>query len=134
MTKQVSPPRDYGFRNLDAAKRMHDILKLHATVLTTDELLAGRFVAIRLADGSSDGVAYDTRADAIEHQRNSPSRCAYYRIPPGGWSLQVCDVMLWYVRCAYDNGVREDPAHSLIIPLGREDLINTIEATYGERT
>lgn len=103
-----------------AAKRMAELVALHQLALSKDELIAGRYIAVRLADGSSDGVAYDTRAQAIEHQRNSPSRCAYFRIPLERWSARTCDVLLWYVRKTYDAGNREDPAHALIIP-------NTIE-------
>lgn len=128
-----SPPADYRWRNMDAAKRMADTIALHQTVLSRDEILAGRFVAIRLADGGSDGVAYETRAEAITHQANSPSRCAYFRIPLDRWRPQTCDVLLWYVRCGYDSGVREDPAAALIIPSNREELVQAIEQRYGRR-
>jgi hypothetical protein len=114
---------------------MADTVALHQAVLSRDELLAGRYIAVRLSDGGSDGAVYDTRADAIAHQVNSPSRCAYFRVPFDRWSAATCDVLLWYVRCAYDNGVREDPAHALIIPQGREELVDReIEGTYGART
>ena len=87
-----------------------------------DQLIRGRYIAVRLADGGSDGVAYDTRAEAIEHQRNSPSRCAYFRVPLERWSAETCDTLLWYVRKAYDAGSREDPAHQLIIPTQNEHM------------
>lgn len=109
-------------RNADAAKRMADIFRLHQAVLTKEEILAGRFVAIRLSDGGSDGIAYHSRPAAIEAQRNSPSRCAYFQIPLENWGPKTCDTLLWYVRACYDAGNREDPAHALILPTRTEDL------------
>lgn len=129
----MKPPASYRWRNEDAAKRLHDTIRLHLVALSRDELLAGRYIAVRLADGGSDGVAYDTRADAVNAQRNSPSRCAYFRIPLGGWSVKTCDVMLWYVRAAYDNGHRADPAHALVIPQQMERVTGLITGTYGHR-
>lgn len=114
---------DSAWHNEDRAKRMADVLALHQTVLSRDELLVGRFVAIRLADGGSDGVAYDTRADAVEHQRNSMSRHAYFRIPLQRWGARQCDVLLWYVESCYNSGFREDPAHQLYIPNNLENWL-----------
>ena len=102
-------------RNSDAAKRFADIVALHQIALSKGELLAGRFIAIRLADGGSDGVVYDTRASAIAAQTNAPSRCGYFQIPLERWSVATCDTLLWYVRKCYDGGFREDPAHQLVI-------------------
>lgn len=113
-------PRSPVLRSGDAARRMRDILALHQVALTTDELIAGRYVAIRLADGGSDGQVYDTRADAIRAQANSPSRCLYLRVPLERLNASACDTLLWYVRGCYDSGAREDPAHALMVP-------NTIE-------
>lgn len=121
----MEPPPGYVYRNHDAAKRFHDIIALHQEVLSTDELLTGRYIAVRLSDGGSDGVAYESRTDAVEGQRHNASRCGYYRIPPKQikWGIQTCDVMLWYVRTAYDNGHREDPAHQLIVPTRKDQLL-----------
>jgi hypothetical protein len=99
----------------DAARRMADVIALHQLALSKDELLAGRYVAIRLADGGSDGVAYDTRAAAIEAQSNAPSRCGYFQVPLERFSAATCDSLLWYVRGCYDSGFREDPSQQLII-------------------
>ena len=108
-------PTNHVFRDREAAKRMADTIALHQTVLSKDELIAGRYVAIRLSDGGSDGTAYDTRPEAVINQRHNASRCAYYRVPLERWNAETCDTLLWYVRGCYDSGFREDPAHSLII-------------------
>lgn len=111
-------------RSPDAAKRMADTIRLHQAVVGKDELLSGRYVAVRLADGGSDGVLYDTRAEAINGQRNSPSRCAYFQVPLQRWSEATCDTLLWYVRGCYDSGFREDPSHQLVIPQGKENFFS----------
>jgi hypothetical protein len=115
-------PAGYRWRTRDAALRMADLIALHQTALSFDELLAGRYVAIQLADGRSDGVAYDTREQAIAHQRHNGSRCIYLRIPMERLNPQTCDTILWYGRSVYDAGHREDPAHQLIIPTRTERL------------
>lgn len=118
----MEAPDDYAWRTRDAAQRMADTLALHQTALGFDEILAGRYVAVRLSDGGSDGVAYDSRAAAIVHQKHNASRCAYFRVPLERMSVQACDVLLMYVRAAYDHGYRTDPAHDLVIPTRVEDL------------
>lgn len=116
------PTEPTTLRNSDAAKRFADIVRLHQRVLTRDEIIARRFIAVRLADGSSDGVVYDSRVAAIAGQRNSPSRCAYFQIPLERWSDATCDSLLWYVRSVYDSGFREDPASQLVISNQLENM------------
>lgn len=118
----MEAPRTFQFRTEDAARRLADTVALHQTVLSFDEILAGRFMAVRLSDGGSDNTAYETRAEAIEHQRHNASRCFYPRIPLERWSAATCDVLLWYARGVYDAGHREDPAHQLIVPERLEQL------------
>ena len=115
-------PDKYKYRNLAAALRLRDQVRLHQAVLSKDEILRKRFMAVRLADGGSDGVAYETSADAIRHNTNNPSRCFYPQIPLERWSAETCDVLLWYVTTVYNNGYREDPAHALMLPTRIEDL------------
>lgn len=110
------------FRDYSAAHRMYETMRLHQMALSTEEIMAGRFVAIRLADGGSDNRAYESRADAVENSRNSPSRHGYYQVPLESMGPEVCDTLLWYVRAVYDAGHREDPAHALIIPTRLDDM------------
>lgn len=117
------PPANYRWRDRDAAHRMADTIRLHQTMLTTDELIAGRYIAVRLVDGGSDGTAYTSRAEAATYQRHNASRCGYYRIPLHPMGAKVCDVLLWYVRRCYDAGSRQDPAHQIIIPTRDEELL-----------
>ena len=116
-------PNTYGrYRDETAARKMHGWLQVHAAALTTEEKAAGRWVAIRLADGDSDGVVYDTRQAAMEHQFH-PLMCLYHKITLGeAPGPPACDVMLWYIRKAYDGGHRPDEAHHLHIPTNLETL------------
>lgn len=131
MNPHLPPGRP--LRAPEAAQRFFDDWCLHRTVLTLDELLAGRWMAVRLADGGSDRTAYDTYSDAVHSARNSPSRCGYPRILPEAMSVQWCDFMLWYWRTCYDNGWREDPAAQLIVPTRIEDVERRIVRTVNWR-
>jgi hypothetical protein len=116
-------PRTGEHRNYDAAKRMVDMLALHQTVLTTEEIIAKRFAAFALADGSSDGTAYETRGDAMRHQKGHPALYAYIQIPLERWGTFACDTLLWYVRSVYDNGYRPRLGEAeLIIPRNIEEV------------
>lgn len=108
----------------DAAKRMADTVTLHS--LTGAWL---RWCAIRLSDGGSDGVIYDTRADAVRHQLHE-TLCAYIRVPPGGMAAREAEAVLAYHRAVYDAGFRlPDPeAFVPLMPLTRADQRRQIRA------
>lgn len=110
-----------GFGFSDAAKRMADQVSLHIAALGNDAFF--RWVAIRLADGGSDGTLYDTRADAVRHQSDE-RLCTYVMVPPTGMTPREADAVLRFTRFAYDNGYRitspEDPEP--IMPLRNEAL------------
>ncbi|MHB1433816.1 MAG: hypothetical protein ACYCVZ_17100 [Streptosporangiaceae bacterium] len=102
----------------DAALRMSDIL--NEAVLTPGA--CGRVIAIRLADGGSDRVLYDTRRDAIAHQALE-QLCDYVVIKPTAYSPADCQARLDYTRAMYDAGWRWDldgPAPAM--PVRAEDL------------
>ena len=92
-----------------AARRMHDWLVLHHKVLPLDQKLSGRaWVAIKLSDGDSDGIVYESRREAYTHQFH-PLVCLYHKItPPTAPPVVACDILLWFTRRAYDNGYRPD--------------------------
>jgi hypothetical protein len=108
-------PRPTG--HSDAAKRCSDIVTLHAICGQV-----GRWVAIKLADGDSDGVVYDHRADAVRHQLHE-QLCAYVQIQPGGMQPCEAEVFLKYHRALYDAGFRlPDPEFAQpLMPLTRRD-------------
>jgi len=117
-------PRTGETRNFDAAQRFADCIALHQTVLTQEEIMAKRFVAIALSDGSSDGIVYDSRLDAMRLQKGHPALYAYIQIPLERWSVFACDTLLWYVRGVYDAGYRPrvGDEQSLYIPRSMEEV------------
>jgi hypothetical protein len=92
----------------DAAKRCSDAVNLH---ILADSLGAiGKWVAIRLSDGGSDGVLYDTKSDAVRSQLHE-RQCAYVCVTPDGMSPRAAESYLKTVRRLYDEGVTlSDPA------------------------
>lgn len=109
MTMPMPPMRDP-----ESAKRFMHALNLHRTVLSNDEIIAKRWMAVRLIDGSSDGQVYDTWQDAAKHQL-SPERCQYFKIPLERLSVNACDSLLWYWRKVYDAGWRPDVDTPLLL-------------------
>jgi hypothetical protein len=102
---------------VDAAKRCSDIVNLHALVHSSWM----KWVAIRLNDGGSDGVLYDTRADAIRHQYYE-EYCAYVCIPPSGMTQSDAREWLSFNRALYDAGWHlADPEQANISPVRMED-------------
>ena len=95
------PAGPLGFVPSDAAKRMSDIITTHH--LADPAGNRGRWVAIRLSDGGSDGVLYDSLTDAAWAQLHY-RQCLYYRIRTGPPGPRECDVWLAYHRRVYDAG------------------------------
>lgn len=102
----------------DSARRAADEINRHIFVLGHEAF--GKWVAIRLSDGSSDGVLYDNRADAIRHQLHE-HQSAYFCIPPYGCTITAseAETFMTYHRSMYDAGARYgDPdAPAPITPL-----------------
>jgi hypothetical protein len=73
----------------DAAKRVADWYMVHRTAGAGLGLCnVGKVFAVALADGTSDGVLYDTIQDAIRHQRHNATWYAYLRV--GREDMTVC--------------------------------------------
>lgn len=81
----------------------------------------GKWIAIRLSDGKSDGNLYDYKREAIKHQLHE-FQCAYIKIPPGGMTKQDAIQYLGVMRKLYDKGARlADPDKSVVMPHTMED-------------
>lgn len=94
----------------DAAKRMCDTYNLHKIGAVNGGV--GKWIAVRLSDGSSDNVLYDDKLAAVTHQHGNEQWYAFICIVPP--SMKVCDaeVMLNAHRRMYDAGLRmTDPDH-----------------------
>lgn len=83
---------------------------------------ATKWAAIRLSDGGSDGVAYDTKREATEHQLDE-FLCAYVFIHPDGMRPKEAEFFLQYNRDLYDSGFRmPDPDAVVVMPTRVEQL------------
>lgn len=116
-------------RRPDEARRMRDILSLHQTMLSREELIAKRFVGIRLADGGSDGVVYDTRRDCVRHNANGLPFIAF-QIPMGRLNEFVCDTLLWYWRHVWDNTSHDIAMQGLYVPNNIDQIEAIADATF----
>jgi hypothetical protein len=87
----------------DAARRASDAVNLHYAALGTEAI--GKWVAIRLADGSSDGTLYDRKRDAVRHQPDE-KLAAYVCIHVGGLNICAAESFMKTSRMAYDAGFR----------------------------
>jgi hypothetical protein len=101
----------------DAARRMAS-----AVTLAAMNGGAGRWLAVKLQDGSSDHVVYDSRSAAMAHQL-SPEHATYLLIPPDGMTTGQADRVLGFWRQAYSAGFRAvDPRDDIpSMPLTRPD-------------
>lgn len=107
----------------DAAKRASDIITTH--ILANN---AGKWAAIKLHDGDSDGTAYDTRGHAIRHQLH-PQYCMYIKIPLDGMPPEHAERLLAFHRKLYDQGFfltdPEDKRHA-VVPYTQEQFRKTM--------
>lgn len=102
-----------------AVQHLRDAVNIH--VLAQGAEAYGKFIAIRLSDGKSpDGALYDTRRDAVRHNREDPW-CFYLKIAPGGIQETEAWVVLGYARQAKKSGVvfaEEEPVVPHRLELG----------------
>jgi hypothetical protein len=98
----MEPPKGtFGRPVSEAARRMADNVNIHVIVG-----MQGRYAAIRLSDGSSDGIAYDNRADAIRHQIHE-TQCFYVKIPAQNlMTAHEAETLINTARKTYDAGFR----------------------------
>jgi hypothetical protein len=88
----------------DEAKRISDEATMHWVAGHWDSV--GKWIACKLADGRSDHVLYDSKRDAIRHQKHGEQTCVYIKLHPGGMNVCEAEAMFQYTRRAYQNGFR----------------------------
>jgi hypothetical protein len=94
----------------DAAKRVSDTYRLHSVALGNDAI--GKWFAVALHDGTSDGVLYDNRRDAVRHQHHNEQWYAFVCIAPGDMPICDAEAFIDTARKLYDAGFRmTDPDH-----------------------
>lgn len=94
----------------DAGKRVSDQYNLHRVAAVHD---VGRWFAVALHDGTSDGVLYDSKSAAVTHQKHNEMFYAYVQIGPWPMTPAMADSFLALHRRLYDKDVRlADPDHA----------------------
>jgi hypothetical protein len=101
----------------DAARRLSDAVSLAA--LNDD---AGKWMAFKLSDGSTNNGIYDSRASAVAHTW-WPELYCFIQVPPGGMQPREADAYLDYFRQLYDAGGRfHEPTFAMpLMPLTGAD-------------
>lgn len=113
-------PTETPQQELDAARRCADAHNFQLTV--HGEHAAGKWIAVKLIDGSSDATLYDTKADAVRHQLHE-ELCAYICLLPMAMPVQDALSVLRVHRQLYDGGMRiSDPDVHVQMPTRREFL------------
>lgn len=129
------PPRNRlpNGQHTDAAKRAADNLNL--AIAAEGAAAAGKWMAIALADGSSDHALYPAKADAVAHQADE-FRFAYFRVPRQWVTLCEAESFLRVNRMAYKAGFRLTDPREVIRPVTRADAerqIAQMAAAFGQR-
>jgi len=102
-------------------------------LLGQGESVVGRWVAVSLAAGRTDGRVYDTKADAIRHQLHE-QQCAYVCIPRDGMTERQARTYLAFTEGLYHAGYRlADPDHHMQMPARREQIAPTLRAVRRAR-
>jgi hypothetical protein len=94
----------------DAAKRMCE-----AVTLATLAGGTGRWMAFRLASGTTDHAQFDNRSQAVAHC-TFPALFCFLQIAPNGMQPKEAEAVLGYWRQLYDAGGRFNDAE-LEMPL-----------------
>lgn len=108
----------------DIGKRASEAINLHVYGGNV-----GKWVALRLEDGSSDGIPYDSRRDAIAHQLHE-QQCAYIKVTPDGITPIDAARFIAINRALYAAGFRladPDMPGEPIYPENLEDLHAVLE-------
>jgi hypothetical protein len=108
---------------IDIGKRASEAINLHVYGGNV-----GKWVAIRLSDGGSDGIPYDTRREAITHQLHE-QLCCYIKVTPDGITPHDALRFVLVNRALYDAGFRladPDMPGEPIYPERKEDITRII--------
>lgn len=135
MPDNIAENRDRLFDALPAdlqevGNRAYEVVMLHLTVNQWWEIKE-KYIALRLSDGGSDGVLYDTHRDAVRHQIHE-QQCYYLsfrNLGAGGVNKREIAIVMHMARKAYTAGMRfVDPDHhnggqELMLTTGRMDYV-----------
>lgn len=110
----------------DRAQRCSDAVTL--ALLGQGRDVVGRWLAVRLSDGGTDGNVYDRKSDAVRHQLH-PQQCAYVCIPFDGMTPRQAGVYLRFIEGLYAAGADlADPERQIHMPAQRERIAPMLRA------
>lgn len=119
----------------DAARRAFDMVKELAVVTDWDtRVRQSPYLAIKLADGFTDGVLYDTKADAVRHVPDERWYAFFsFRNSPNGFaSPRDAAIFLMWHRAAYERGMRlSDPDRDVAVPVTKEHQLDQLAQLLG---
>lgn len=104
----------------DRARRCSEAVTL--ALLGQGRGVVGKWLAVRLSDGRTDGNIYDLKADAVRHQLH-PNQCAYVCVPWDGMGVRQAKTYLSFIEGLYSVGADiADPATHIHMPNQREAI------------
>ena len=106
----------------DRTRRAYDVIATH--YIAQGPHIGGHWVAIRLSDGGSDGVLYDSKPEATRHQLHE-TQCAYICLPPfGEMSIGEIHRYLELNDMIYAQGGRLSDVDTHIVPSAFDRPVN----------
>ena len=88
----------------DAARRISDTYNLHRLADPIGNI--GRWFASKLIDGTTDNILYDSRSDAVWHQKHNEQFYMFTQIVPATMSEHDSETRLQVARRMQDAGIR----------------------------
>jgi hypothetical protein len=88
----VSATCPHNGQHSDAAKRVYDTYTLHR--MAAGDNAYGQWMACALSDGRSDNTLYDSRGEAVRHQKHNEDRYVFIPIRPGSFTLCDAETLL----------------------------------------
>lgn len=116
----------FGF--CDAAKRISDIINQHIV-----DGHRGMWSAHRLSDGTSDGMAYQLRSEAVAAQRPNERWYGFFKIPWDGCTPRGAEAFLRLNRQMAEDPMFNDIGGQLVDPemADQEYMVDTRRETAG---
>lgn len=122
--REVSP--EAAQDSVDRARRCSEAVTL--ALLGQGRGVVGKWLAVRLSDGRTDGNIYDRKADAIRFQLHE-QQCAYICVPFDGMTVRQADTYLKFTEGLYKAGHRlADPESHVQMPTRRELIAPMLNA------
>lgn len=98
----------------DRTRRAYEAINLHYQALGNEA--SGKWVAVRMSDGGSDNILYDTKDQAVHFQLHM-HQCMYVCLPPSGQMTMAEIHRLFELNEHADREERENPHLQIRLPI-----------------